>query len=109
MTDHCLHQSITLTDGERVVTSAEITTSQTPHGTARAVVHAESGHLDPGSRAALVDAVLDLPEVSASAHLQATVTLGDFETLQRLRERCSGVMTRAAGSTALVEADLTEL
>jgi hypothetical protein len=49
--------------------------------------------------------VLDLPDVQHSDHLQATVPLGDSESLQRLQDRCAGMTTRAAGSSALVEAD----
>ena len=50
--------------------------------------------------------MLDLPEVQASSRLEATVPMGDSESLQRLRERAAGTTTRAAGSTALVDADL---
>jgi hypothetical protein len=47
---------------------------------------------------------MDLPEVRASARLEATVPLGDAEALQRLRERTGDAVTRPAGSTALVDA-----
>jgi hypothetical protein len=60
----------------------------------------------PGSRADLVDAVMDLPEVQASSRLEATVPLGDAGSLQRLRERTEDTVTRPAGSTALVDADI---
>jgi len=50
--------------------------------------------------------VLDLPEVRASVRLEATVPLGDAEALQRLRERARETVTRPAGSTALVDADI---
>ena len=49
---------------------------------------------------------MDLPEVRASARLKATVPLGDGESLERLRERTNGTVTRPAGSTALVDATL---
>src|SRR5580693_1414819 len=45
------------------------------------------GHVPPGSRARLVDTVMDLPEVQASARLEATVPLGDTGLLERLRQR----------------------
>ena len=48
--------------------------------------------------------MLDLPEVRASARLEATVSLGDTEALQRLRERTKDAVTCPAGSTALVDA-----
>jgi hypothetical protein len=46
------------------------------------------------------------PEVQASSRLEATVPLGDAGSLQRLRERTEDTVTRAAGSTALVDADI---
>jgi hypothetical protein len=42
--------------------------------------------------------------VQASARLQAAVPIGDSESLERLRERTEEMVTRPAGSTALVEA-----
>ena len=75
-------------------------------GTVRTSLYPSSGHIPPGSRARLVDSVMDLPEVWASARLEATVPLGDAEALQRLRERANDTVTRPAGSTALVDADI---
>ena len=80
--------------------------SQRPGGTARASLHAASGHVAPGRRADLVDAVVDLPEVQESSRLEATIPLGDAETLDRLRERTEEATSRPAGSTALVDASL---
>jgi hypothetical protein len=62
--------------------------------------------VDPGSRASLVDAVVDTPEVRESSRLEATVPLGDSVALDRLRERTEEASTRPAGSTALVDAAL---
>jgi len=73
-------------------------------GTARTSLHAAAGHVAPGWRADLVDAVLDLPEVRASERLEATVPIGDGEFLDRLRERTTGAVTRPAGSTVLLDA-----
>jgi hypothetical protein len=92
--------------GDQTVAAADVTTAQGAAGTARTSLHAASGHIAPGSRASLVDAVMDLPEVQASSRLEATVPLGDAESLERLRERSEDTVTRAAGSTALVDADL---
>jgi hypothetical protein len=50
--------------------------------------------------------VMDLPEVQASSRLQATIPLGDADSLQRLRERTEDAVIRSAGSTALVDADI---
>jgi hypothetical protein len=106
MTDQRNLHAVEVSDGERAVTSAEVTTSTDPEGTARASMHAESGHIPPGSRTRLVDAVLDLPEVQDSVRLEATVPLGDTESLDRLRERTGDMTTHAAGSSALVNAEL---
>ena len=49
---------------------------------------------------------MDLPEVQASARLEATVPLGDTELLERLRQRTHDAVTHPAGCTALVDADI---
>jgi hypothetical protein len=88
------------------VAAAEVTTSGGADGTVRASLHAPAGHIAPGSRARLVDAVMDLPEVQASARMEATIPLGDSESLERLRDRTEDVVTRPAGSTTLLDADI---
>jgi hypothetical protein len=97
---------VEIKDGDQTVAAAEVTTSQEPGGTAQALLHAAAGHIAPGSRARLVDAVMDLPEVQTSEHLQATVPLGDGESLERLRERTDDADARPAGSTALLDANM---
>lgn len=97
---------IEIKDGDQTVAAAEVTTSSGAGGTARASLNAVSGHVPPGGRANLVDAIMDLPEVQASARLEAAVPLGDSESLERLRERTEDTVTRPAGSTALVDADI---
>ena len=104
MTDHEDARRVEIKDGDQTVAAAEV--SQRGGGTARASLHAASGHVPPGSRADLVDAVVDLPEVQASSRLEATIPLGDGESLDRLRERTEETTSRAAGSTALVDASL---
>ncbi|MGH3200363.1 MAG: hypothetical protein ACRDNT_31595 [Streptosporangiaceae bacterium] len=49
---------------------------------------------------------MDLPEVQASTRLEATIPLGDGELLERLRERTEDAVTRPAGSTALLDANV---
>jgi hypothetical protein len=49
---------------------------------------------------------MELPEVRASARLEATVQLGDTELLERLRQHTHDAVTRPAGCTALVDADI---
>jgi hypothetical protein len=100
-----LNRHVEIGDNGHTVAAAEVT-SEGPGGTAWASLRAESGHITPGRRASLVDAVLDLPEVRESAHLNVVFPLGDAETLQRLQERCRDVRTRSAGDSAIVEAKL---
>jgi hypothetical protein len=93
-------------DHGQTIAAAEVKTLKHPAGTVRTSLLPSSGHTLPGSRASLVDAVMDLPEVQAGSRLEATVPLGDAESLQRLRERTEESVTRPAGSTALVDADI---
>jgi len=93
-------------DGDRTIAAAEVTTVRGVVGTIRTSLYAPSGHVVPGSRASLVDAVMDLPEVQASTRLEATVPLGDSESLERLRQRTRDAVTRPAGSTALFDANI---
>ena len=106
MAEHDLRQRVEITDDDRTVATAEVTTSEGSGGTARVSLRAEPGHITPGRRACLVDAVLDLPEVQESARLEAAFRLGDSESLHRLQERCQDVSTRPAGWSALVDANL---
>ena len=95
---------VEIRSGGQIVAAAEV--SMPAAGTARTSLHAAAGHVAPGWRTDLVDAVLDLPEVRASGHLRATVPLGDTESLWCLRERTKDADTRPVGSTALVDADI---
>jgi len=106
MTDPDRPRHIEVGDDGQPVAAAEVTASAGADGTARASLHAQAGHITPGSRARLVDAVMDLPEVQASARLEATIPLGDGESLERLRERTEDAVTRPAGSTALLDANI---
>ncbi len=103
--DSC--RRVEVKDGDQTVAAAEVTApGEGAGGTVQASLLPASGHTPPGSRASLVDAVMDLPEVQASEHLEATVPLGDAESLERLRNRTEDTVTRPAGSTALVDADI---
>jgi hypothetical protein len=104
MTDPETSRHIEVEGGDQTVADADVSASAQPGGTARASLRAASGHIEPGSRARLVDAVMDLPEVRESSRLKAAIPLGDSESLERLRERADEVTTRPAGSTALVDA-----
>ena len=100
-----LHRHVEISDDDRTVAAAEVT-SEGPGGTARASLSSDSGHIPPGRRASLVDAVLDLPEVRESARLKAAFPLGDSESLQRLQQRCDDVSAHPAGWSAILEASL---
>ena len=106
MNDHEASRHGEVRIGDQTVAAAEVTTAEGAEGTARTSLHAASGHIAPGSRASLVDAVMDLPEVQASRRLEATVPLGDGESLERLRQRTEDAVTRPAGSTALLDANI---
>jgi hypothetical protein len=106
MGEHDLHRHVEISDSHGTVASADVTISQTSVRTARASLRAAAGHLAPGVRARLVDAVLDLPELHDGARLQAAFPLGDSEMLRRLRERCTNVTAHPAGTTVLLEANI---
>jgi hypothetical protein len=106
MAGHDLYQHVEVSDDGRTVAVAEVTISGGSGGVARTSLRAESGHIAPGRRASLVDAVLDLPEVRESARLEAAFPLGDSESLHRLEQRCKNVRTHPAGSSAILEAGL---
>jgi len=85
MTDPGTPRHIEIRDGDQTIAAAEVMTCEEAAKAARVWLHAAPGHVTPGWRASLVDAVMDLPEVQASACLEATVPLGDTELLGRLR------------------------
>jgi hypothetical protein len=97
---------IEVKDEDRTIAAAEVKPLDHSEGTVRTSFLASSGPAPPGSRASLVDAVMDLPEVQNSSRMEATVPLGDAESLERLRDRTDETVTRPAGSTALVDGDI---
>src|SRR5580704_19600782 len=105
MAEHDLRQRVEVSDDDRTIATAEVTTEGSG-GTARVSLRAEPGHITPGRRASLVDAVLDLPEVQDSARVEAAFQLGDSESLDRLQQRCEDVSVRQAGWSTLVDASL---
>jgi hypothetical protein len=103
LTRRCI---VILNEDGRPVATAEI--DGLHPSVARVSLRVESGHLPMGTRKRLVDAILDAPEVSSRQRLQVTLPLGDTEMLDRVRERCDTVETRAAGATCLIDADLPD-
>jgi len=106
MTSPAEPRHIEVGDDGQPAAAAEVTTSAGADGTVRASLHAPAGHISPGNRASLVDAVMDLPEVQASTRLEVTIPRGDGESLERLRERTEDAVTRTAGSTTLLDANI---
>ena len=106
MTNPGMHHHVEIKEGDDTVAAADVTIPAETEGTAQASLHSSPGHVTPGRRASLVDAVMDLPEVKESSRLEAALPLGDSETLGRLRERSENATTRPAGSSALVDADI---
>ncbi|MCW2604987.1 MAG: hypothetical protein JWN61_3122 [Pseudonocardiales bacterium] len=109
------HRTVYVSDVDGRLVSAEVfaedevdlSTGDTVR-TAHAVVERVTGHLTPGVRGSLVDAVRSAPEVQDSDRLWASVPLGDAETLFRFAEVFADVTLHAAGSTALIEATVHE-
>jgi hypothetical protein len=106
MAGNDLRQRVEVSDNGHTVATAEVTTFEGPGGTARVSLRAGPGHITPGHRASLVDAVLDLPEVRESARVEAGFRLGDSESLHQLQKRCEDVSVHPAGWSTLVEANL---
>ena len=76
---------VEIRNGGQVVAAADVTMPAA--GIARTSLHAAAGHVAPGWRTNLVDAVMDLPEVQASQRFEATVPYGDVESVQRRDEQ----------------------
>lgn len=69
----------------------------------QAHLRVEAGHLPPGTRTKLVDAVLEISNAQPGTPLEMTLPAGDFEILERMRQRCIGVTTRAAGASCRLQ------
>jgi hypothetical protein len=107
MTDPETSRHVEIKDDEdRTAAVADVTTARGPDGTVRTSMYAKNEHVRPGDRAALVDEVMDLPEVKASDRVEASVPFGDAESVERLRERTDDATLRAAGSTTLLDANV---
>ncbi len=102
MTDDHSTRHVRLEENGRLVASAEVRTPE--GGAAQASLHVEPGHLPPGTRSALVDAVLDAADARPGDRLTASAPLGDAEILDRVHDRYTDVSTRSAGSTVLIDA-----
>jgi hypothetical protein len=106
VTNPGIQRHVEIRDGGHTVASADVTTYEKDEKTAQASLRAAPGHIPPGTMASLVDEVMDLPEVKDSRRMEASLPIGDSETLGRLRERCEDATTRAAGASALLDAEI---
>ena len=92
-------QHITIEDDGRILAEADV---RSEPDVVRAALRVEAGHLPPGTRARLVDAVLDIPDAEPGTRLEVTLPAGDAEMLERIRERCDQVDARRAGASCLL-------
>jgi hypothetical protein len=92
-------QHITIDDNGRLLAEADV---RATNQAVQAELRVEAGHLPPGTRTKLVDAVLDFTSAAPGIPLNATLPAGDAEMLQRMRERCTTITTRATGATCQV-------
>ena len=90
---------ITIEDDGRLLAEADV---RAQPDLIHAALRVEAGHLPPGTRARLVDAVLDTSDAPAGTPLEVSLPVGDAEMLLRMRERCTSVDTRVAGATCLL-------
>jgi hypothetical protein len=107
MNDTDQKQHITIDHQGRQVASADLE-SCTDTDTISASMHVESGHVPAGTRSQLVDAVVDRAWALQADRLEVCLPAGDGEMLDRLRERCPNVDTRAAGASCLADAQLQQ-
>lgn len=75
-------------------------------GEARAQVTVAPGHLPPGTRQRVADAVHDVVTDDAPERLTASVPLGDAELVQGIRSHLEEAETQAAGSTCIIRGKL---
>ena len=98
---------ITLEEDGRLL--AEATLSEVDEaGRLQAQVHVEAGHLPPGTRQAMADALHERVQSTSAAHLTAAVPLGDGELIDGIRRPLTDVTLRAAGVTSLIDGDLPQ-
>ena len=103
--ENCQH--VTVQDGERTIGEADVRLVP-DQDSLHVSLSVDAGQLPPGTRTQLVDAVLDLPEMTPGTQLRATLPAGDGEMLDQIRNRLTDVMTRQAGASLIVEATVKD-
>jgi hypothetical protein len=95
-------EHLTVEEDGRVLADATVSPPDGNNRT-RAQVHVAAGHLPPGTRRKLVDALQAAVAESDATSLVASVPLGDTELVEGLREHLTDVTLRAAGATSIIE------
>lgn len=95
-------KQISLENDGQVVAQATVSVSEDTHD-AWAQVNVAAGHVPPGTRRKMADAVHEAVVEDQAQHLTATVPLGDAELVQGLREHLEYAQLRAAGATSIIE------
>lgn len=67
-----------------------------------------SGHHEPGTRAELVDKVLDDPRVQQSERVTMALPKGDSEALLEAQKRLRKAQTRPAGASVIIDAPVED-
>ncbi len=106
MTNPGQHHHLEIRDGDETVVAADVTTPPEAEGAAQASLRAAAGHITPGHRASLVDAVMDLPGVRESRAAGGGRSDRRQRDARPARERSDNATTRPAGSSALFDADI---
>ncbi len=101
------YHRIAMEDGGRVVAAADVHTDSHSR-VLYAQLHVEAGHHRPGTGERLVDAVLARAASEGVVRLEASFSPSEAEVLERLRERCEDVRTRAAGATVIAKGNLRD-
>jgi len=101
------HDSVQVSHDGQVVATASITGAATSVEPATVTLTARHGDVPPGTRGELVDQAMDHPSVQGSDNVHVVVPLGDTESISRLRERTTNLNARAAGSSSVIDADVT--
>jgi len=97
--------TVRVEDDGRLLAMAQVEPAEEA-GVARSALHVEPGQLPEGTRAKLVDAVLEHPVVDQADRLVASMPISDTEMVDRVRERTDEVQLHAAGATKIVDARL---
>lgn len=101
-----VHQ-VTVEDEGRVLAAATVQTD-TDNSAIHADLRVEPGHQPMGTRARLVDAVLDEGAAHPGTQVEMIMAAGEGEILEQLRERCDTLEARRAGASMIAQGSITD-